>query len=204
VGDRALGWWHWIVDALAGGGGGQPEKTGGAAREGSRAPGGVVATLEESDSGSPEPGEEHGAACWWEPLGDAVTEPAAAARPELTTEARSLENILVSQFDGHELDLPPMPLVAERVIRRLGNANYDASELSRDLAEDQVIAASVIRMANSVLYAGVEKITSLRPAVNRLGANALRTLMMHQSLRAVALQRKGCDVELADILWQRS
>ncbi len=199
-----MGLWDWVIDALVGRGGGPPVPTGVAGGEKFPASDGAVAVLEEADVGSSESDGEDEAARWWEPVGEVLTEPAAVAAPELSPEARALENILIAQFDGHELDLPPMPLVAERVIRALGNANYDVAELSRDLAEDQVIAASVVRMANSVLYAGVEKITSLRPAVNRLGANALRTLMMHQSLRAVAIQRKGCDVELANILWQRS
>jgi HD-like signal output (HDOD) protein len=96
-----------------------------------------------------------------------------------------------------------MPRVAERVLRELRGTDYDVSKISRELGEDQVIAASVLRMANSVLYGGVNRVASLEPAVARLGSNALRTLMLQHSLHA-SLNFRGRDGIIARRIWTRS
>jgi HD-like signal output (HDOD) protein len=141
---------------------------------------------------------------WWAPRGEAVTEPVAAQRPDLSPEARALENVLISHFDGHDLTLPPLVQIAERVLPRLRDPNCSLTVVARDLAEDQVIAAAVLRMVNSPLYRGVNKITALQPAVSRLGTRALRTLLIHESLRAAMLSRKGRSSDFAKIIWRAS
>jgi len=167
-------------------------------------PGASTAVLDRPNENPTAEPEEARNDLWWELDEATLTEPEKIEPPEMSAESRALQNILVDQFDGHELDLPPLPIVAERVIRRLADSNYDIATLCNDIAEDQVIAAAVIRMANSAMYAGVEKITSLKPAVNRLGASAIRTLMLHQSLRAASFSRRGADAQLSDMLWKRS
>ncbi|GAF90107.1 unnamed protein product, partial [marine sediment metagenome] len=104
----------------------------------------------------------------------------------------------------HNLTLPPLLHVAERVRPQLGDPKSNLGVVAKDLAEDQVIAAAVLRMANSPLYRGLNKITALQPAVSRLGVRALSTLLMHESLRAAMFFRKGRANELARIVWRGS
>ncbi|MEK6676915.1 MAG: HDOD domain-containing protein, partial [Planctomycetota bacterium] len=111
---------------------------------------------------------------------------------------------LVSHFDGHDLTMPPMPRAAERVLARLRDSQSTMAEVARDISEDQVMAAEVLRMSNSVFYRGTEKITSLQSSVTRLGTHALRTLMMHQSLRSAMFPKSGVDRDVAERLWRRS
>ena len=125
-------------------------------------------------------------------------------RPELSMEARALENLLVSHFDGHDLRMPPLLPVAEAVLPRLGDPRCELGIVANTLSEDQVVAAALLRMANSPLYRGLNKITALRPAITRLGVRALRTLLMHESLRAAMFHRKGATRELASAVWRRS
>ena len=166
------------------------------------ASGGAVATLEQPPE---EPtSESHSHDRWWAPEGETLIEPAPIQRPDLSTEARALENILVSNFDSHNLEMPPLPYAIEKALRRLRDINYDSKLLAADIAEDQVTAAAVLRMANSVMYGGRQKFTALGPAVDRLGANAVRTLMMHQSLRVATFGRQGGDKELTERVWHRS
>jgi HD-like signal output (HDOD) protein len=197
---RTLGFWDWFLGAMLG----DDRRQGGATVHGLSSHGATnecatagVATMDPPRSGA-------ASDAWWHLDGATLTEPAPIERPELSTEARALENVLLAHFDSHDLKLPPMPRVAEKVTRRLSDRNFDIDKLADDLSEDQVIAAAVLRMANSALYGGREKITSLSRASNRLGANAIRTLMMHQSLRAAAFGRQGGDPELAELIWNRS
>jgi HD-like signal output (HDOD) protein len=117
---------------------------------------------------------------------------------------RSLEARLVSYFDGHDLTMPPMPRVAERVLKALRDPKCSMTELAKVLSEDQVTAADVLRLVNSPLYRGAYKITTLQGAVTRLGTQILRTLMLHQSLRSVMFPKKSEAHGLARMLWSRS
>lgn len=211
-----MGLWDWIFDTLTGrdSGAGQPTKTAGATRRDQ----GSVATLERP-TGKSAPGDADaraasaesasaGAAdtpeCWWAPAGVEQTEPVVPQLKEPPQEIRAIEEMLVSHFDGHDLTMPPMPRVAERVLQHLRSSKCGMNRIAEVLAEDQVTAANLLRMANSVLYRGVNKITSLQGAVTRLGGNAIRTLMMHESLRAAVFQRKGSDPRLMQLVWRGS
>jgi HD-like signal output (HDOD) protein len=162
-----------------------------------------TATLEPGQGPSPGADQESEAK-WWAPQDAALTELAGIPRPTMLAEGRALENLLIGYFDGHDLTMPPMPVVAERVLRKLQDRDWTSASLATQIAEDQVIAAAVLRAANSPLYRGVNKVASLQEAVGRLGANAIRTLMMHQSLHAVTFQARGHNRRLADMLWRRS
>ncbi len=189
-----MGFWNWVVDTVTGQG---PGKKHLARRDGA----GGVALLDPPlhDQGEPEAEES-----WWAPPGDTILEPQPIQRPELLPEARALENILISHFDSHDLDMPPLPQATEKIIQSLSKPNYDVGKVADEIGEDQVITAAVLRMSNSVLYGGRDKITALKPAIARLGSNALRTLMLHQSLRAAAFQRQAGDRDLAEFVWHRS
>jgi len=145
-----------------------------------------------------------GATEWWKPPDAVFVDPKSPTRPELYPEARALENTLISHFDGHDLTLPPLLHVAEKVLSRLGSGGSGLAELAGDVGEDPVIAAAVLRMANSPLYRGMNKINAIQPALNRLGTKALRTLMLHESLRSAVISRRGPQREWGENLWKRS
>ena len=201
-----MGIWTWVVEKLTEGAPAGP-RTVARGRGGSAGPAGedentAVATLEpdlESDSK-----DEAQPARWWAPEDATLLEPRKIVRPELTTEARALENLLVSHFDGHDLKMPPLMHITEQVLSQLRSRKTSMGAVAGSVAEDQVIAAAVLRMANSPLYRGLHKITAIQPALTRLGVRAIRTLMMHESLRSAMFQGKGWSAELARILWMRS
>ena len=163
----------------------------------------AVATLEPPEEGAA-PVEEEVGERWWVPEGATLLEQPKIERPDLSTDARALENLLVSHFDGHDLKMPPLLHIAEQVLKKLRDRKCGMDSVAQEVAGDQVIAASILRMANSPLYRGLHRITALGPAVTRLGAKAISTLMMHESLRAAMFHRKGKGNELARILWERS
>lgn len=141
---------------------------------------------------------------WWKPEGATLTELFEPPRPELSHEARAFENLLISHFDGHNLSLPPLLHAAERVFPLLSRSDYSMGDVAEAVSEDQVIAACVLRLANSPLYRGVDKITSLQLAVGRLGTKALRMMLMHESFRSAIFRKQGAERELARMIWSRS
>ena len=141
---------------------------------------------------------------WYAPPDATLGEPVAIERPELTADARLLEDMLVAQFDGHDLSLPPMPRVPEAVLKELRDPECSFAKIADLIGEDQVAAAVVLRTTNSPLYRGREKITDLTLAVSRLGISILQTLMMQQSLRAATFRCGKSGRKLAGDLWRRS
>jgi len=198
-----MGFWDWIFGKLA------PDESASAARrqrtggDGTRVGESAVAVLDAPEEASDD--RETSDRQWWNPEEPTLTELTPLERPELQVEERALENLLVSHFDGHNLTLPPLLQVAERIRPKLADRNCDFGKIANELGEDQVIAAAVLRMANSPLYRGLNKIAALQPAVARLGTRALRTLLMHESLRAAMFHKgRGSSRELAKYIWQRS
>lgn len=164
---------------------------------------GTCIALAESHASDPAPADEPSAP-WWAPDGATIVEPQTVSRPDLCTEARALESAIISHFDGHDLQMPPLPQVVERVLGKLRDSKCSLAKIADMIAEDQVVAGSVLRMANSPLYRGLNKITALRPAVTRVGSRALRTLMMHESVRSTMFAGAGSYTEYAKLVWKCS
>lgn len=141
---------------------------------------------------------------WRSPAGVAVVEPVEPERPNLSTEARAIESLIVSHFDGRDLSMPALLPVAEMALSRLRDPRCSLPEIGEVISSDPVVSGAVLRMANSPLYRGLDRITSLGSAVTRLGTNALRTLMLHESVRAAMFERRGGDPMLADHIWRQS
>lgn len=192
-----MGLWNWVMDMLIGG---QSTTTHPPSQPTESTSVGVLerqeATVETESDGDTE--------VWWKPADARHLERVPLVIPNLSTEARALENMLLSQFDGHDLSLPPLPRVPEAVLRKLRKRNCNLPEIAHDISEDQVSAASVLRMSNSPLYRGMNKITSLEMAVVRLGSNAIKTLMLHQSMRSATFEQGGSNAKLAEMLSLRA
>ena len=150
------------------------------------------------------PDSDSGQTPWWTPQADSLLEPAESQPPEPAAAALVLENLLVSHFDGHDLSVPTLHSVVERVLPRLRGSDCNFAAIARDITEDQVLTAVVLRTVNSPIFRGVEKISSVQRAVARLGTRTLHSLLMHQSLRGAIFDRRGAASGFAELLWRRS
>lgn len=81
------------------------------------------------------------------------------------------------QLDNNKLVLPTLPDVALKVIDLASKENVSFQELSDIIATDAVISIRLIQVANSPLYAGINKIESINLAVSRLGINTVKVLV---------------------------
>ena len=123
---------------------------------------------------------------------------------ELSPHGRSLQKLLEEHLDGHDLSLPALPQAAEAVLSKLSSRNCDYGEVAKQIGEDQVLTASVLRLVNSSFYGGSDKITDLKPAITRLGMKSLKSLVMHYVLRSATFFAKTENNKLANEIWQRS
>jgi len=102
-------------------------------------------------------------------------------------------------------ELPASPIVATKLLELLRKPNLKIKELANAVSLDPVISARLMRMANSVFYQQVKKVSTVDRAIIVVGENVLKNLALEYSLRSTSktygiLERKlwensiGCAV----------
>lgn len=80
-------------------------------------------------------------------------------------------------------DLPPLPMVLNRVIALLNDTNASSAQIAAFIEKDAVLSGSVLRCVNSAYYGLKSDVTSIRHAVSMLGFATVRNLSLAFSLR---------------------
>lgn len=73
-------------------------------------------------------------------------------------------------------NLPALPAVLEQIKSLTNDPRSNSEEISKIMMEEPSMMANVLRMANSVMFGGRERIDSLQSAITRLGLNAVSNL----------------------------
>ncbi|RMG42976.1 MAG: HDOD domain-containing protein [Candidatus Dadabacteria bacterium] len=97
-------------------------------------------------------------------------------------------------------DLPPMPNVASRAISMVENPDTTAQELSDLLSSDTALAARVLKIANSAMFARQREITTLNQAIMLIGFKALKGIIVAATLRQ--MNKRFGDLER--LIWENS
>lgn len=97
--------------------------------------------------------------------------------------------------------LPPgLPQVAQDVLQIFDSGrDVDLKDIADKISQDQVIAAKVLRLANSAYFGGARNVATLDQAVVLLGTSALRTLVVASSATGMFPDMAGFD---KDRFWQ--
>ncbi len=78
--------------------------------------------------------------------------------------------------------LLPVPQTALKIIRMINNVNCSFGDLAREVAQDQVLSARIIRMCNAVSINATMKVDSIEKALFRIGEKNLLLLALSFSL----------------------
>jgi HD-like signal output (HDOD) protein len=100
-----------------------------------------------------------------------------------------------------KLVLPTIPRVVRRAIAILRDPSSSTHDLTGELAQDPVLSARVLRLANSSYYAGRRTLASIDDAVGVVGTQALGTLLIASGLTSAFVEVSG--VHLRDF-WMHS
>jgi putative nucleotidyltransferase with HDIG domain len=95
-------------------------------------------------------------------------------------------------------DLPPLPAVAMRAIALARDPNVSADQLVRVVSTDAALAARVVSIARSVRYMRREPPRTLSGAIQTVGFQALRRILIAASARAAY----RADDAVAQALWE--
>lgn len=78
--------------------------------------------------------------------------------------------------------LPTLPVIYTKLLHLLPSPDTTIHVISNIIAEDQVIAAKVLRFVNSAFYGFPQRIGSLQRAIVILGFNAIKNLVLATSV----------------------
>ena len=101
--------------------------------------------------------------------------------------------------------VPRVPAVIPQLLRSLRDEDSNAGALARQVAQDPVLVAEVIREVNSPYYQPSSPIRNLEGALLLLGQNGLRMLLARVAFRPIISQQAGPLARLvAPPLWSQS
>jgi len=72
------------------------------------------------------------------------------------------------------LDIPTIPLVANQVLLLVNRPDVTAKDLENIIKHDPKLAARVVRIANSPVFAGTVKVTTIQRAIVTIGLRSLQ------------------------------
>ena len=96
----------------------------------------------------------------------------------------ALRERLISVFEDPSYRPPPLPSVAMELLSLSNKSEARASDIVRLLEQDEMLAASVMRLVSSPIYSGRSSITTLQEAVVRLGFKVVRDMVFEVTLRS--------------------
>lgn len=101
-----------------------------------------------------------------------------------------LGRLVESPSSGASL-VPRVPAVIPQLLRSLRDDSITSADLARQLSQDVVLVAEVIREVNSPLYRPTVPVRNLEGAVMLLGENGLRMLLARVSFRPIISMQSG-------------
>jgi HD-like signal output (HDOD) protein len=123
------------------------------------------------------------------------------------TEHLILEQIRkLSRAPGDAADLVPrVPELIPQLLHSLRDEGVSAAELSRQVAQDVVLVAELIREANSAYYRPLTPVKTTEAAIMMLGQNGLRMLLARIAFRPIIkMQTTGFARRAAPQVWSQS
>ena len=111
--------------------------------------------------------------------------------------------LFADHYQSHELDIPSLPEVAIK-LRQAIQQEVSIAEAVKIIQLDPVISAKLIEVANCPLYLTMIPAKNCLEAVNRIGLNATRNLVIALSLKQVFKSKSPLIKERMEKVWKQS
>ncbi len=114
-----------------------------------------------------------------------------------------LLNSFAHYYVNEELEIPSLPGIALKLQHAM-QQDIGIADAVKIIQLDPVISAKLIGLANSPLYVSVVPAKSCLEAVNRIGLNAARNLVIGLSLGSIFKSNSALINKYADKIWRQS
>ena len=109
----------------------------------------------------------------------------------------------VHHYNHEELNIPSLPDVAIKLSRAIQN-DAGIADAAKIIQHDPVFSAKLIGLANCPLYLGANPVKSCLEAVNRIGLNATRNLIISLSVSGIFKTNSPLIKKYLDEIWKES
>ncbi len=99
--------------------------------------------------------------------------------------------------------IEPFPAVNAKLIELLNNPESETGEIVRVLNMDESLTAKVIKLANSPVFGGLRKLSSIEEAVVSIGRNSIINFAVSDSFGDIQSSGRGYDYKKGE-LWKHS
>ncbi len=103
--------------------------------------------------------------------------------------------------EKHQGELPVFPSVATRLVDLLEHPDANVRDAASLVSQDQVIAAQLLRTANSIVYAGAVPVASVSEALMRLGLKESANIAMAAACRSLFDVEDRAELEIFPGVW---
>ncbi len=118
-----------------------------------------------------------------------------AAKSEAVGEVVRRPNF-INDIAAGKVELPTIPRVVQRLIVALQDPDVDTRKISEALAQDPILSAKVLRLANSAFFGGQRSMASIDAAVALIGLQALNRLIVACGVAAPFKEIPGIDLKV--------
>lgn len=100
-------------------------------------------------------------------------------------------------------ELPHVPSTHMTLLDLIADPESDVNKVELLVSADMVLTASMLKVANSVMYGGTRQVDSVRGAVLRIGMRGLRSMLYSQSVKSVIFRGRGLT-HIAEEIWRQA
>ena len=115
-----------------------------------------------------------------------------------------VEQILLKRIAENTLALPAANPVVSKCLTLTRDPNFSMREAAKLVEQEPVLAARVLRSANSAANAGIDKAKSIPQALTRIGMERLKTVLVEVSAQRLFESRDARIAEACRGLWDHS
>jgi HD-like signal output (HDOD) protein len=101
----------------------------------------------------------------------------------------------INDIAAGKVELPTIPSVVQKLIVALRDPDVDTRKIGEALAQDPVLSAKVLRLANSSFFGGQRSMASIDAAIALIGIQALNRLIVASGVSSSFAEIPGIDLK---------
>lgn len=113
-------------------------------------------------------------------------------------------NLLINQFILEGGSLYTLPELYQQLIKQIRSNTASIGEISELLSTDAALNAKILKIANSSLYSFRAEVSTLKQALNLIGLNEVKNLILMDSIANQFINEDDYTIINMKSFWQRS
>ncbi|MCG8426321.1 MAG: HDOD domain-containing protein [Chromatiales bacterium] len=127
-----------------------------------------------------------------------------ATEEEQKFDVKSFATELRDDIENNRIKLPTLPAISLEALLVVNDADSSMADVAKVIIKDTSMATRLVRYANSPLYAGTVKVTSVKMAITRIGFDAVKHAILSLAMKDVFSTPFKLVQKRMELLWVHS